>query len=63
MIMVSGSKNFVQIGKAAKDIQSTLESSLHNVAENIEGAFVTLGEGSTDKSGQVLRYFLFLVLI
>jgi len=44
-----------QIGKAAKDIQSTLESSLHNVAENIEGAFVTLGEGSTDKSGCVSR--------
>ena len=29
----------VQIGRAAKDIQTTLESSLHNVAENIEGAF------------------------
>ena len=34
-----------QIGRAAKDIQSTLESSLHNVAENIEGAFGTVERG------------------
>ena len=35
----------VQIGRAAKDIQTTLESSLHNVAENIEGAFGTAERG------------------
>jgi len=45
-----------QLGRAAKDITSTLETGLQNVAENLEGAFVTLGEpGTTDRTGCVTR--------
>ena len=46
----------LQLGRAAKDITSTLETGLQNVAENLEGAFVTLGEpGTTDRTGWVSR--------
>jgi len=44
-----------QLGRAAKDITSTLETGLQNVAENLEGAFVTLGEGTADRAGCVTR--------
>ena len=40
-----------QLGRAAKDISSTLENGLQNVAENLEGAFVTLGEGTAERAG------------
>ena len=46
---------FTQLGRAAKDISSTLESGLQNVAENLEGAFVTLGEGTAERAGCVTR--------
>ena len=41
----------IQLGRAAKDIGSTLESGLHNVAENLEGAFIQLGEGTAERAG------------
>ena len=39
------------MGRAAKDITSTLETGLQNVAENLEGAFVNLGEGTAERAG------------
>jgi len=44
-----------QLGRAAKDIGTTLESSLQNVAENLEGAFITIGEGTAERAGCVTR--------
>jgi len=44
-----------QLGRAAKDITSTLETGLQNVAENLEGAFVNLGEGTAERAGCVTR--------
>ena len=43
----------LQLGRAAKDISSTLENGLQNVAENLEGAFVTLGEETAERAGYV----------
>jgi len=48
-------KSITQLGRAAKDIGSTLESGLQNVAENLEGAFITLGEGTAERAGCVTR--------
>ena len=47
-------KHFLQLGSAAKDITSTLETGLQNVAENLEGAFVTIGETTADRAGWVI---------
>jgi len=44
-----------QLGRAAKDIGTTLESSLQNVAENLEGAFITIGEGTAERAGFVFN--------
>jgi len=44
-----------KLGRAAKDITSTLETGLQNVAENLEGAFVNLGEGTAERAGCVTR--------
>ena len=52
--MTSIENNLFQLGRAAKDISSTLETGLQNVAENLEGAFVTLGEGSAERAGCVM---------
>jgi len=46
-------KSSLQLGRAAKDIGTTLESSLQNVAENLEGAFITIGEGTAERAGSV----------
>ena len=54
--MTSIENNLFQLGRAAKDISSTLETGLQNVAENLEGAFVTLGEGSAERAGCVMSW-------
>jgi len=47
--------SITQLGRAAKDIGSSLESSLQNVADNLEGAFVHHGENRTERAGTVTR--------
>ena len=51
VVFPSQSTTSLQLGRAAKDISSTLENGLQNVAENLEGAFVTLGEGTAERAG------------
>ena len=42
-----------QLGRAAKAASSVLEKGVQNVAENLEGALVTFGEGQADRAGYV----------
>jgi hypothetical protein len=44
-----------QLSRAAKDISSHLGTGLHTVAENLEGAFIQLGEGTATRAGCVTR--------
>ena len=63
-ISILPSPTSLQLGRAAKDISSTLENGLQNVAENLEGAFVTLGEGTAERAGYgCLIHICFSLLI
>lgn len=44
-----------QLGRAAKDFGSSLESSLQNVADNLQGSFHTFGQETAERAGCVTR--------
>jgi len=46
---------FSQLGRAAKAAGSALNQGVQNVAENLEGALVTFGEGQAERAGCVTR--------
>ncbi|XP_023343870.1 E3 ubiquitin-protein ligase RNF34 [Eurytemora carolleeae] len=46
---------FTQLSRAAKDIGTHLGSGLNSVAENLEGAFIQIGEGTAERAGCVRR--------
>ena len=41
----------LQLGRAAKDMCTGLEKGVQNVAENLEGALITFGEGQAERAG------------
>ena len=43
-----------QLGRAAKAAGSALNQGVQNVAENLEGALVTFGEGQAERAGYEL---------
>jgi len=45
---------FSQLGRAAKAAGSALNQGVQNVAENLEGALVTFGEGQAERAGYEL---------
>ena len=49
-----------QLGRAAKAAGSALNQGVQNVAENLEGALVTFGEGQAERAGYVLLLMLLL---
>ena len=49
-----------QLGRAAKAAGSALNQGVQNVAENLEGALVTFGEGQAERAGYALLLMLSL---
>ena len=47
-----------QLGRAAKAAGSALNQGVQNVAENLEGALVTFGEGQAERAGYALLLML-----
>ena len=50
-----------QLGRAAKAAGSALNQGVQNVAENLEGALVTFGEGQAERAGYELLLMLSLL--
>ena len=50
-----------QLGRAAKAAGSALNQGVQNVAENLEGALVTFGEGQAERAGYALLLMLSLL--
>ena len=49
-----------QLGRAAKAAGSALNQGVQNVAENLEGALVTFGEGQAERAGYAFLLMLSL---
>ena len=45
-----------QLGRAAKAAGSALNQGVQNVAENLEGALITFGEGQAERAGYECRH-------